>query len=203
MKLWQKKFKDILQYGLYIDDRGCLYPDKYMEYLSKTSGIWQQPDELYYLLNYLKTQPIKINTFLNVGTFNGCTLNVIHKFLKKLNPDLQTITIDPIRHHIIEIIDDIYYSFTTTENYKNEYFDFVFIDGDHHYNSVLKDYTNVGVNSKICAIHDIKDSFIENNKSLEGGPIRLWNEIKQDKCFEIISTEKPYEVMGIGVIKNV
>lgn len=197
-------FQEIIKYGLFVDNRGSLYPKKYDIFLKTDTGIWQQPEELSDLLEFLiENGPIK--SFLNIGTFNGCTLNIIHDCLKKINPDLFTCTLDPIKHPITDKRSDITYMSETSTIFEDSIFefDFVFIDGDHHYDSVVKDYENVGCRAKYCAFHDIKDSFIKNNSHLHGGPTSFWEEYPIEvphKKIEFISQLKPIETMGIGLI---
>ena len=65
-------------YGLFIDHRS-LYHDMYRPYFSTNSGLWQQPTEITDLIYFLQDKNIK--TFLNIGTFNGETIDCITNLL--------------------------------------------------------------------------------------------------------------------------
>lgn len=187
----------ILENKLFYDSRGNLYCDEYSNYLSKETGLWQFPDELADLLIFLQNQNIK--SFLNIGTFNSLTFNFIADYLNTINKT-ECITIDPIYHDRI-LKNEYTYLTTTSEFFVGQKFDLVFIDGDHVYDSVKKDYENVGQHSKFCVFHDIDDDFIRNTTACYGGVPRFWEEIKVNKNYiEFNSPKKTHKVMGIGLL---
>ena len=57
--------KDIQKIGLFIDNRGNLYGEKYKEYLNTKTGVWQHPEELAEFCLFL--DGYDINSFLNIG----------------------------------------------------------------------------------------------------------------------------------------
>ena len=80
----------------------------------------------------------------------------------------------------------------------NNNFDLIFIDGDHSYNSVKKDWENVGQYADIIAFHDIDDKDCP-------GVVKFWKDLKPtaEKDFDIIEYIEPTEgrnLMGIGVL---
>lgn len=195
----QNLINKILDNKLFCDDRGNLYCDDYSNYLSKETGLWQFPDELADLLIYLKDKNIK--NFLNIGTFNAITFNFISDYLNTINKT-ECITIDPINHEKVINNNYIYLS-TISETFVGQKYDLVFIDGDHSYVNVKKDYENVGKYSKYCVFHDINDDYIRNSSSCDGGVPRFWDEIKIDKNFIVFdSPKKTHKVMGIGLLIN-
>ena len=71
----QQIIDTILEHKLFIDSRGNFYGEKYKDHLSNNLGLWQIPEELADLLVFLSDKEIK--NFLNIGTFNGLTFNLI------------------------------------------------------------------------------------------------------------------------------
>lgn len=189
--------KKILENKLQADNRGNYYGDRYKDHLSFEAGLWQMPEELADLMVFLSDKNIK--TFLNIGTFNGLTFNLLSDFLYSLGCE-KCITLDP--YNFNPPIDSRFeYLSLTSDDFKDQVFDLVFIDGDHAYNGVKKDYENVGRLSKYCVFHDIDDDFVRHGAGNDGGVPRFWEEIKNERKFiEFIDENKAMKVMGIGVI---
>lgn len=178
------------------DCGGKVYATEYDHALSKNSGVWQQPEELANLLLFLQEKEIK--NFLDIGTFNGITFNLISDVLNTFR-NVNCITVDPFDHNKVKN-EKYTYQQTTSDYYKNQVFDLVFIDGDHSYECSKNDYLNVGQYAKYCVFHDINDIFVRSNN---GGVCRLWEEIKTTKKhIEFNCSKKPVQVMGIGVLVN-
>jgi hypothetical protein len=189
----------ILDVGLFVDCRGNLYGEQYETAIRNDGGVWQHPDELADFLLFLSEKNIK--SFLNIGTFNGRTFNLIADFLNSIQP-VRCVTVDPIDHRPAK--SDAYeYSDATSDAFVGQRFDLVFIDGHHGYEESRRDYDNVGRHARYVAFHDIDDDFIRGDQSLNGGVSRLWEELKPGAEFvEFVAAGKPSRVMGIGVIIN-
>lgn len=80
-----------------------------------------------------------------------------------------------------------------SEARKHGPYDAVFIDADHSYRYVSRDWNNYGpMATKAVAFHDIAWR--------KSGVPRLWNEIKQDKRYIEIMHGREDEAAGIGII---
>lgn len=89
---------------------------------------------------------------------------------------------------------------STSEDYKGESYDFVFIDADHSYDGAMQDYLNIGQYAKkLTVFHDI---YAHEYDEYNGGTVRLWKEVceansgKERKIFSIY----PDKWMGIGCL---
>jgi hypothetical protein len=200
MKTLQQILDSVLVAGLY-DDGRAIYPERFRPYFSKT-GSWQQPEELAALLHYLQDYPIQ--SFLEIGTFQGRTFKVIADFLTELNPQVRCCTVDPIVHS--DRLEDPRYTYIlgTAEAVAHDSFDLVLIDGDHATNSVRSDFERVGRQAKICVFHDIEDQFIAADYPGGGAP-RVWADLRRELAqthavIEFIAPDKPTRNMGIGVL---
>lgn len=194
----QQILEEILSLKIHIDIRGNLYGKKYENYLSTEGGMWQLPEELTGLMEYLQTKD-DIKTFLNIGTFNGLTFTYMSNFLNRKN-QVNCITVDP--YNYLKYADPRFkYLNATSDVFTGLSFDLVFIDGHHAYQYVKKDYENVGINAKYVIFHDIEDELIRNEPGYDGGVPRFWEEIKQTrKYIEFLDKDKPNKIMGIGLL---
>jgi hypothetical protein len=151
----------IANIGLFYDDRN-LY-GKYQNFMLEKGqgGLWQNPEELATFLWNNKQLFIDsdIQSYLDIGTFNGYTTFVIVEFLKAfVNPNIRVKTIDPfiLIHPIMSSYISQYFHQTTIEGVQEEY-DLVFIDGLHEYPGPSNDFNHVSKYAKIVFFHDITD----------------------------------------------
>lgn len=114
---------------------------------------------------------------------------LMFKFFKKRRQKLVFVRQDSHNFHTLDIISKIC---------NNQNIDFLFIDGDHTYEGVKKDfemYSSLVKKNGIIALHDIlpsKDSLCTVSK--------FWNEIKSKYKSEEIFEDKKQGWAGIGVI---
>jgi cephalosporin hydroxylase len=154
--------------------------------------ISQNMNEFNEFILFLKKRNVK--NVLEIGTYKGGTAFL---FKKLLNVNVTTIDIEnllPITIALklkgVRVIQGNSHSKETLEKVKGNY-DLLFIDGDHAYESVKKDfemYSPLVKNGGIIAFHDI---FIISDVNI------FWNEIKRNYNYLEIKNNKP---LGIGVI---
>lgn len=75
-------------------------------------------------------------------------------------------------------------------------FDAALIDGDHRYQGVKTDFENYGPMCGLVAFHDIVGHGQRHSKGIEVEVPRFWDEIKHDRCIEIVEAGSK---MGIGI----
>jgi cephalosporin hydroxylase len=87
------------------------------------------------------------------------------------------------------------------ELYKHEYFDFLFIDGDHTYEGVKQDFEMyspfVKKNGIIC-FHDINDTKRHRDRNVFVG--KFWNEIKDSPNYDAVEFNSNLDWAGIGLL---
>ena len=113
----------------------------------------------------------------------------LYKFFAKENQKIVLIRKDS---HLSE-------TFNKVKNIlKGRNIDFLFIDGDHTYQGVKKDFEIYGplVKRGIIAFHDI----VEGPKEKVGGVPEFWKEIKEDYQYKEIIKDKNQKGYGIGIL---
>lgn len=161
------------------------------------AGIYQMPDQMGKALAYLSRH--EIGSYCEIGVFQGGNFVFVSEYLRRFNPQIQCLGIDPsdyLNPEIKTIIDSnswLDYKKLTTDSIQGAGFDLVFIDGDHQGGWVKRDWQNVGQHANICMFHDIQ------------GPVcpevvAFWNEIKTGKKALEFLDPGPYQ--GIGITHN-
>ena len=161
----------------------------------------QYPDELAQLLVFLYCNKDIINSFCEIGSQCGGSFFVIDSFLRSINPNMRKSTAVDIKFNRkkywekykkynshIEMIE------IDSKNFKPEQqYDFCFIDGDHTYKGVKRDYLLMKKYSKIIAFHDI--GFYKSVK-------KIWDFIDGNKI-EFFNKDPLFKTkVGIGVVFN-
>lgn len=178
-------------------------------------GMKQVPEEISGLVNFLKDKDIK--NVLEIGSFNGgsfyiwcniadgngikisldlpemssSVLGNRNRKMKTWGDNIYVVVADSHDENVFSQIEDIL---------KGEEVDLLFIDGDHKYDGVKKDYElykGLVREGGYIVFHDIVDT--EFHRSCNCNVSQLWGEIKGEK----IEFNDNHSWGGIGVIKKV
>jgi hypothetical protein len=163
----------------------------------------QYPIEFARWLRLLADYPI--NSYLEVGCFNGCTASLATAYLHRLNPGLKAITVDLfpwfIFHHLVRDLIPLEYCVgVTSYHFRDRVFDAVFIDADHSFVWAWADYQNVGRSARVCGIHDVMSQSYYETEEL-GGVTAAWELIKREEGSGGIRFEEicDYPTAGFGI----
>jgi hypothetical protein len=164
------------------------------------AGIYQTPAQIAKALVYLSD--IQINTFLEIGVFQGGNFLFMSEYLRRFNPDIRCFGIDPTNYinpeirQIIDLSEWMRFASVTSDQIQGRRFDLVFIDGDHTENWIKRDYENVGRHAKVCMIHDIQETSCPDI-------VAFWNGLRmvEDKVLvELLDCSTDVPLHGIGII---
>ena len=172
--------------------------------------IWQYPNQFSKYLSLLKDQ--KISSYIEIGCRWGGTFILTNEYLKRFNTMKKSVAVDvidsPVKQYCslnneTEFIqmDSKYPEFR--QYMENNFFDLIFIDGDHDYVGVKNDYEVTKNSGRIFVFHDIVSDTCP-------GVVEVWNDLKnnQSNKFDFYEFTEQYEdvwnntqrkYLGIGV----
>lgn len=172
--------------------------------------IWQYPNQFSKYLCLLQEQ--KINSYIEIGCRWGGTFVLTNEYLKMFNNINKSVAVDiidsPVLNYCISNNETQFIKINSqskefTNYMKNNYFDLIFIDGDHSYNGVKNDYEICKNSGKIFVFHDIINDICP-------GVVQFWSELKNNEndtynFFEFIEQYEDVwnntnqKFLGIGV----
>lgn len=196
-------YQKIAEYGVFPFEQNIR--DSQKDIFWSAIGVCQTIEEFTDFCNYISK--LTINTAIEIGVFRGRSSYLMCALLARKNLDLRYILVD-IEDNLKE-----YEKFreilpwldkripSTSDNYRKQQFDFVFIDADHSYTASFRDYINCGqYANKITVFHDI---YCHEWDKADGGTVRTWEEVLEktkDQEHKIFSSHNG-KWMGIGVVE--
>ena len=153
-----------------------------------------------------------INSYIEIGCRWGGTFVLTNEYLKMFNRINKSVAIDvidsPVLNYCISNNETKFIKINSQskefKNYmNNNYFDLIFIDGDHSYNGVKNDYEISKNSGKIIVFHDIINDMCP-------GVVKFWNELKNNEKnrynffefteqYEDVWNNTRQKFLGIGV----
>ena len=213
------KAKNCKDPGEYLDLANKIFQNVPLKYLGWSIRPGQIAEEIQSLL--LIIQKLKVNTMLEIGTWNGGTLFL---FARMANSNAKIISLDmpggefgggyekfkiPFftnfaqenqKIYLIRASSHLASSLLKVKNtLEDRKLDFLFIDGDHSYNGVKKDfemYSPLVRKDSLIAFHDILKNPIETRCEVYS----FWNEIKETYNYQELVNDPRQNWGGIGLI---
>lgn len=154
-------------------------PGELSQYYGKGIKFWQYPNQFSKFIKYIHGKPI--NSYLEIGCRWGGTFVIVNEILKQTNPNVDSYACDIIemQQTLQEYSDYSKFTYLQGNSFSPDTFeklpkqiDFVFIDGDHSYEGVTRDFeTALKLNPKYVMFHDIANQVCP-------GVVTFWDEIK-------------------------
>jgi cephalosporin hydroxylase len=143
--------------------------------------IWQYPNQFSKYLRLLST--LDITSYIEIGCRWGGTFVLTNEYLKRFNSMRKSVSVDiidsPVLYYCMENCETQFLKVNSNSDefkkyMKKNYFDLVFIDGDHSYHGVKNDYDCSKHSGKIFVFHDIINDACP-------GVSYFWNELKRNE----------------------
>jgi Methyltransferase domain len=169
-------------------------------------GLWQTPTQLARFLIHASGRCIRL--YLDIGTLSGWTVTVVVAYLRRFGLQrADTLDIFPYCHRATQELwarHGLPITYVRCEPHEiadrvDTWYDCVFIDGDHSYGSVRRDYETYKDRARMLVFHDINDAFC-------AGVVQLWTELKAEtagaaELFEFTAHPNGFRLMGIGCLE--
>lgn len=203
VKNYEWMYQQIAEYGVFPFEQNVGY--NYKGIFWSALGVCQTIEEFTEFCNYISG--LTIGTAIEIGVFRGRSSYLMCALLARKKPDLRYVLVDikdNLREYdrfkeILPCLDKRIPS--TSEDYKEQKFDFVFIDADHSYTASYSDYLNCGqYANKLTVFHDI---YCHEYDKPDGGTVRTWEEVLEktkNQEHRIFSSHNG-KWMGIGVVE--
>lgn len=197
-------YRKVLEYGIFCFESRWYEASDNIEW--NVYGLQQIPEEFADFC--ISIAPLRVQTAIEIGVYRGRSSYFISAILMRKNPRLRYLLVDIVdRLEFFTVFQSLLPCLekdipSTSETYKGQTFDFVFIDADHSYDASIRDFKNVGQYANmITCFHDI---YAHEYDQENGGTVRMWKEVMQQtrgKRHHIYS-KYPDQWMGIGCVLN-
>lgn len=195
-EIWSRKFllDNFQEYG--VMRATPEFFQTWAKYMNQSGfGSLQVPTEIVDCLR--RVMPLKIKSAVEIGVYRGGLSYFMTSVFQRLDPEFELLMVDPwdsllgVFDQFAEVLNLRYAIPSTSSDFADQAFDFVFVDGDHTYEGAMRDFHNLGKFAQAMAVHDIHDH------SANVGTPRAWDEMKQELC----ATHEIYEIAH-GVPRN-
>lgn len=190
-----------------------LFPDELQRFLGRGLHYWQYPCQLAPFLTRLSE--LSIRSYLEVGVMHGGTFALVAEYLFRTTGLRRAVAVDVMRVPSVRRLarsspgitvlreDSASARFRATLA-ASEAFDLAFIDADHSYEAVKRDFETVRPHARMLALHDIVDGAAP-------GVRRFWREVQETHAenyrFEEFTAQYPavrtaysQDYLGIGLL---
>ena len=187
-------------------------PDDYLT--KKEGGITcsQWPTELAQLLLFIYEYRSVIKSYLEFGVGTGATFCILDSYMRRVCPEFgRSVAVD-IHHEVPKAFAEYqsitpeveYFGMNTKFFVPDGFYDLCFIDANHGYGSVSRDYALVKPHTKFIVFHDIH---YPTKNCPDGTPVKgkwvkdFWPEVKANNKIEITSIDPRISFRtGIGIV---
>ncbi len=172
--------------------------------------IWQYPNQFSKYLQLLSK--LHITSYIEIGCRWGGTFVLTNEYLKRFNSISKSVAVDiidsPVLYYCMENNETHFLKVNSTSDefkkyMKRNFFDLVFIDGDHSYQGVKNDYECSKNSGKVFVFHDIINDACP-------GVAYFWNELKRNEIsnydfyefteqYDEVWQDTQQRFLGIGV----
>ncbi len=190
-----------------------LFPPDMQQYLGRGIEYWQYPCQLAPFLTALARFPVR--SYLEVGVMHGGTFALVVDYLNSVSRLDRACAVDIMRvpslrrfarrRNGVQVlrVDSGSERFAAALARSGGY-DVAFIDGDHSYDGVRRDFETVRPHSQIMVFHDIVDAAAP-------GVRQFWRELKKEMAeayvfeeftaqYPSVRAEQGQDFLGIGMM---
>lgn len=209
--------------GLTPDSRGAaLYGDEAAKKMvvapsraaRKKVGLWQNPQQIAAALVHIGSR-VEVHRYIEVGVYTAWTCCFVSTYLRRVGKlgSFEGYAVDLSSAAIAVGTKTLLASLNVTFLYRSLLklppavpYDFCFIDGDHAYDGIKRDYRSFSPACRFMMFHDIQDISTVHLKNFSGGVPLFWAHLtaathhQRRTEFIHLPAEVRYPSFGLGVL---